>query len=69
MKTVVLQTFRDYSRALFTDEDYHCYLHWLEESARACGCAIHAYALMTNHSVELRAALCRRSTSVRRSSS
>ncbi|PKO34528.1 MAG: transposase [Betaproteobacteria bacterium HGW-Betaproteobacteria-7] len=33
----------------FTDEDYHCYLHWLEESARACGCAIHAYALMTNH--------------------
>jgi len=32
----------------FTDEDYYCYLHWLEESARACGCAIHAYALMTN---------------------
>ncbi len=31
-----------------SDEDY-CYLHWLEESARACGCAIHAYALMTNH--------------------
>ena len=33
----------------FAEEDYHCYLHWLEESARACGCAIHAYALMTNH--------------------
>lgn len=33
----------------FADEDYHCYLHWLEEAARACGCAIHAYALMTNH--------------------
>lgn len=33
----------------FIDEDYYCYLHWLEESARACGCAIHAYALMTNH--------------------
>lgn len=33
----------------FADEDYHCYLHWLEDSARACGCAIHAYALMTNH--------------------
>ena len=33
----------------FADEDYYCYLHWLEESARACGCAIHAYALMTNH--------------------
>lgn len=33
----------------FTDEDYYCHLHWLEESARACGCAIHAYVLMTNH--------------------
>ena len=33
----------------FTDEDYYCYLHWQEESARACGCALHAYALMTNH--------------------
>jgi len=33
----------------FAEEDYHCYLHWLEEAARDCGCAIHAYALMTNH--------------------
>lgn len=33
----------------FAEEDYHCYLHWLEETARACRCAIHAYALMTNH--------------------
>lgn len=33
----------------FTDEDYQCYLHWLEESAGVCGCAIHAYVLMTNH--------------------
>lgn len=33
----------------FADEDRHCYLHWLEEAARACGCAIHAYVLMTNH--------------------
>ena len=33
----------------FAEEDYHCYLHWLEETSRACGCAIHAYALMTNH--------------------
>jgi putative transposase len=32
----------------FTDENYYCYLHWLKESARACG-AIHACALMTNH--------------------
>ena len=33
----------------FAEEDYHCYLHWLEEAARNCRCAIHAYALMTNH--------------------
>lgn len=33
----------------FAEEDYRCYLHWLEEAARDCGCAIHAYALMTNH--------------------
>jgi putative transposase len=33
----------------FADEDYHCYLHWLDEAARDCGCAIHAYVLMTNH--------------------
>lgn len=31
------------------EEDYHCYLHWMEEAARDCRCAIHAYALMTNH--------------------
>ena len=33
----------------FAEEDYQCYLHWLEEAARDCGCAIHAYMLMTNH--------------------
>ena len=33
----------------FAEEDYHCYLHWLEEAARDCSCAIHAYVLMTNH--------------------
>ncbi len=33
----------------FADEDYHCYLHWLEEAAHDCGCAVHAYVLMTNH--------------------
>ena len=32
----------------FAEEDYHCYLHWLEEAARDCRCAIHAYVLMTN---------------------
>jgi len=33
----------------FADEDYHCYLHWLQKSAADWGCAIHAYVLMTNH--------------------
>lgn len=33
----------------FADEDCQCYLHWLEEAARDCRCAIHAYVLMTNH--------------------
>ena len=33
----------------FAEEDYQCYLHWLEEAARACSCAIHAWVLMTNH--------------------
>ena len=33
----------------FVEEDYHCYLHWLEKSARDWGCALHAYVLMTNH--------------------
>ena len=32
----------------FTEEDQQCYLHWLKEAARDCGCAIHAHALMTN---------------------
>ena len=27
----------------FADEDYHCYLHWLQKSAADWHCAIHAY--------------------------
>ena len=33
----------------FADEDYRIYLDWLNQYARDTGCAIHAYALMTNH--------------------
>ena len=33
----------------FADEDYYCYLHWLEEAAADWHCQIHAYVLMTNH--------------------
>jgi hypothetical protein len=31
----------------FAEEDYHCYLHWLQKSAADWDCAIHAYVLMT----------------------
>lgn len=33
----------------FADDDYLFYLDWLKESADKAECAIHAYALMTNH--------------------
>lgn len=33
----------------FAEEDYHCYLHWLEKAAADWHCVIHAYVLMTNH--------------------
>ena len=33
----------------YAEEDYHCYLHWLQQSAGDWHCAIHAYVLMTNH--------------------
>jgi putative transposase len=33
----------------FGDDDYHAYLHWLREALKKERCALHAYALMTNH--------------------
>lgn len=33
----------------FAEEDYHCYLHWLQKSVADWDCAVHAYVLMTNH--------------------
>lgn len=33
----------------FADEDYRCYLQWLEDAAVKYGCRIYAYVLMTNH--------------------
>lgn len=33
----------------FNERDFEIYLHWLEYFAAQCGCAIHAYVLMTNH--------------------
>ena len=31
------------------EEDYYTYLHWLGVALKESGCALHAYALMTNH--------------------
>ena len=33
----------------FGEEDYLTYLHWLGEALKKEDCALHAYALMTNH--------------------
>jgi putative transposase len=33
----------------FAEEDNHTYLHWLSEALGKEHCALHAYALMTNH--------------------
>jgi putative transposase len=33
----------------FADEDYGCYLYWLDRALKESGCALHAYVLMTNH--------------------
>jgi putative transposase len=33
----------------FAEEDYNAYLHWLGEALKKERCALHAYALMTNH--------------------
>jgi putative transposase len=33
----------------FAEEDYHAYLYWLGEALIKERCALHAYALMTNH--------------------
>ena len=33
----------------FAEEDFHTFLHWLGESLKTSGIALHAYVLMTNH--------------------
>lgn len=45
----VIQRGNNRQPIFFADEDYRRYLDWLAEAARAHGCAIHAYVLMTNH--------------------
>ena len=33
----------------FAEEDYHTYIHWLNEALKKAPCDLHAYVLMTNH--------------------
>ena len=42
---------RDHNRqpCFFGEEDYQAYLYWLDEALTKERCALHAYALMTNH--------------------
>ena len=45
----LIQRGHDRHACFFADDDYHCYLHWLERHASRCDCTVHAYVLMTNH--------------------
>ena len=45
----VVQRGHNREACFFAEEDYQFYLHWLCQSAKKYGCAIHAYVLMTNH--------------------
>lgn len=45
----VVQRGNNRGAVFFDDNDYRLYLGWLGTAAEACGCAVHAYVLMTNH--------------------
>ena len=45
----IVQRGHNRAASFFGEDDYQCYLHWLKEGADKYGCAIHAYALITNH--------------------
>jgi REP-associated tyrosine transposase len=45
----IIQRGNNRQAVFFAEEDYHNYLRTLGEAAAEGGCAIHAYALMTNH--------------------
>ena len=45
----IIQRGNNRSACFYADEDYRLYLQHLEELSAKFGCAIHAYALMTNH--------------------
>ena len=45
----VIQRGNNREAVFFGPEDYARYRDWLTQAAGDCGCAIHAYVLMTNH--------------------
>lgn len=45
----IVQRGHDRQPCFFAEEDYLAYLHWLAEALKKERCALHAYALMTNH--------------------
>ena len=45
----IIQRGNNRQDCFFADEDYLLYLAWLKDYAKSTKCAIHAYALMTNH--------------------
>ncbi len=45
----IVQRGHNRQRCFFGEDDYRRYLHWLGEALTDSGCALHAYALMTNH--------------------
>ena len=45
----IVQRGHSRSPVFFENDDYHTYLHYLDEGSKRYECAIHAYVLMTNH--------------------
>lgn len=45
----VIQRGNNRSACFFSDGDYRLYLDCLRAASAKCGCAVHAYVLMTNH--------------------
>jgi len=45
----IVQRGHNREACFFGEEDYHTYLHWLKHALAEAHCALHAYALMTNH--------------------
>ncbi len=45
----IVQRGHNREACFFGEEDYHAYLYWLGEALEKERCALHAYALMTNH--------------------